>query len=332
MQRRTMALLVMLAATGVGQGRAQAAPAAFAPTGTKGNLRLTITVTGSGREGHRSGGYDSLRWTARHTMTVETVLPALEPMADTSSGNQAAIGATESAAREVFDEDAEAVQEKWDEKMDACDGSEACEMRVTAAMMADPVYRRIILKLQGGAGANILAKANAINYGPRYQIWGFRPTGPDVSPPSYRGTATLDRRQWRWGLVSTDGSGPSNDETRWARDGKLPSDIRPERGGYLTVDGQTGSYHLTLPADFHLAIFECEKPAGPCQATDSTTIHLLEGDAPEGKSLESLLTATGKVSDPANPSASGTLSFEPDRLGGSVKVTVEWSFNTRRTP
>lgn len=327
--RRMVNVIALLFVGGIGWGHAQQGPLTFAPTSAKGILRATITVTGSGGEGYRSGGYDSLRWTARHTLSYETTLYAFEPMADTSSGNAAAMASAESAVREVFDEDAEAVQAKWDEKMDACDGNEACEMRVTGAMMADPAYRQLVLKLQS-KGAGIMAKASAVNFNARYQLWGYR-AGSDLPLPSYQGTASLERHQRRWGLVSTDGSGKSNDEARWARDGALPAGISPNRDGHLAVDAETGTYRLEIPAEFVLPVVLCAAPTGKCEpADDSTKVRLLEGELPE--QFATVVTATGKVTDPAKPAASGTVSFEPVLHDGKVKVTIEWSFKLGGNP
>ena len=53
---------------------AQGASPSSAPPGTKGLLKVTINVTGEGRDGFRSGVHDSLRWQIRHTVSYETAL------------------------------------------------------------------------------------------------------------------------------------------------------------------------------------------------------------------------------------------------------------------
>ena len=325
----TLSLALVAAVGWTGEGVAQGAKISFAPVGTKATLHVTIQVTGTGREGFRSGAYDSLRWNVRHTVQFETTLEALDPIADTSSGNRAALAATDSAAKDVLGDDAETVQEKWDEKMDACDGNETCEMRVTAAMMGDPAYRKLILKVQA-RGGEVLGQAAAINVTPRYQIWAYR-IGPDVPPPTVKGTASLERRNKMFGMVSTDGSPKSDGTSGWSRTGPLPPDAMPGHGGQLVVDGQTGGYRIVVPAELVLPADECSGDGDVCTPTgDELTVPLIDGKPAHGDYFESDLAATGKVVSRVSPKASGTLSFSPVLDGdGSIKVTVEWSFQPK---
>ncbi|MGE0552218.1 MAG: hypothetical protein AB7R55_02185 [Gemmatimonadales bacterium] len=305
---------------------AQGAGSAFAPPDSKGILKVTIEVTGSGRDGYRSGVHDSLHWTIRHRLSYETALLAFEPMIDTSSASFAAMDATEAAAREVLDDDAESLQAKWDEKVDACDGAEACEMRVMAAMMADPDYRRLVLKVQD-KGGGVMAKARGIDLGFRYQRWAWR-TGPDLEPPTVKGMATVERREQVYGMVSTDGTGAHHGARGWSASGPIDPLNAPTKAGHLMVDLRSGDYRIEIPVDFVLPVEECEGPLGVCKPNGRTIrVSLLDGASSSSEDAEFVVTATGTLAAPMSPKAGGSQSF-PSKLAGegSVEVKIEWSF------
>jgi hypothetical protein len=323
--------LVAAVAIWPSDGIAQKAKATFAPGGTTGTLRVTINVVGSGREEPMAGLYDSLSWQVRHTVSYEASLEALPPIPDTTAGNAAAMAdaqaAGEAAAGEVFDDKAQALQDKWDQKLDACKEDEACEMRVMPAMMADPEYRRLVLKVQQKAGG-VIAKAAAIDLSPRFQTWTPR-MGPDPRAPWIKGTARLERRERRFGIPSEIGGRKYNETNGWSGSGALALD-RSVRGGNrgLVVDGETGSFSVVIPADFQLPVELCRGEGAACNATgEKRPVRLLEGQPADGKGFFPELTATGKVATPGSPKASGTLSFSPKLTReGAVKVTIEWSF------
>ena len=111
-----------------------ATAANFAPAGTKGTLRIEVKVEGAGRQNSESpgAGWDYINWKVMHQATLTIPLVAMDPTVDASG---LAAVAPSSDGDEEDDSDWESA---YDDRLDACNGDETCEMQVTMERMQDP--------------------------------------------------------------------------------------------------------------------------------------------------------------------------------------------------
>lgn len=293
-----------------------------APTGgaTKGTLTVRISVKGAGRLPGNVPDYQALVWKVNNTASFETRLVAMSG-ADLSAANAAKMAQVATAADEAIDDKVQAVIDKWNDKLDACE-DEACEDRVHAAMMADPGYRRIMFAMQP-KGAAVLQTAQGVDLAPGLQGWAVDPL--DQYPTT--GSVRVEYSLRYVGAMSETGGPRSDDAMTWV--GALTLDKEPGgMAGELNFDRAAGTYTIVL-AGAHMAV-EARDSDGTGNVTQ---VPLLGSEPPKGKEWESVLKATGPAGPDAAHGLSGKLTFTSN-MGNwrepthdmPVQVTIEWSF------
>jgi hypothetical protein len=213
----------------------------FAPPGTTGTLTLKIEAAGTAKHKTPPGsGLDAREWIIKNSGQFTIRLKSVEPVGDISPENQAKAGAVRGAYEKTVTEKDQDIIDKWQEKSDACNSNEVCENRVQAQMMSDPAYQRIIQKMQG-AGPEILAAAQAVNVGLRYQLWQSDPM--DASPAS--GSLLLDYTKKEYGVIDTGGGGKVDGTCRWSGNLKIASGSAESKvGTRVLVDAKTSQYEI----------------------------------------------------------------------------------------
>ena len=287
---------------------------------TKGTLKVRVTVSGEGRLPGRIPDYRALVWKTHNTASFETRLVAMSG-ADLSAANVAKMAQVAGAASEAMDDKVQAVIDKWNDKLDACE-DEACEDRVHAAMMADPEYRRIMFDMQP-KGAAVLQTAQGVNLAPGLQGWAVDPL--DQYPTT--GSVRVEYSLRYVGAMSETGGPRSDDAMTWV--GALTLDKEPGgMVGELNFDRAAGTYTIVLTGARMTVDARDSGGTG-----DVRGVPFLGSEPPKGKEWESVLKATGPAGpDPAH-GLSGKLTFTSN-MGNwrepthdmPVQVTIEWSF------
>jgi hypothetical protein len=313
-----------------------AATADFAPRHAKGKLSFRVEVVGTGSESPpaRSSGWDRREWSHKASANLSIRLQAIDPVPDDSAENKARMADTRAAWDKTFSEKDQDIIEQWEEKIDECDGKEACENRVRAQMMADPAYQRMIRKAQGGGGA-VMQAAQAVDTKPQIQLW----LSDALDPAPAAGSLSAEAVEKVIGAISE--TGGKVDVTCKAS-GKL--DIRAgsaesKIGATLRIDAKRGSYEILVPAHrFGLSAIEScadSKSGAHPPGQNKWNLQLTGHHAAKGQnSLDAAFTFRGKLAgSPRSPQLKGRESIttylkDPGdpRYGRPVKVTIEWQF------
>jgi len=315
----------------------------FAQDGTPGTLTFKVKVEGTAH--HKAGtgtgytgyvGYRSITWKIKNSGEMSIAVNAVEPTADTTSENMGKIGKVDDAYRKAVTESDQAVIDKWEEKVDACGGNEACENRVRTQMFADSKYQNALQKLQGAA-PELMAAGREVNTGPRMQIW----TNTMSTSISGSGKVQLDVEEQVFGLVDTEGGPPIDLTCRWAgtENIKLESG-KLAMGVFMTIDAKTSTYELHVPADQLLARLtdSCRDNRHGAHSPSKNKRELrVIGKSPGkgAKNFEQLLTFKGPVGSTRSPRFSGKRNLTTEWLGNEqppqvpLKVTLEWQFSAK---
>lgn len=317
-------------------GPGPASAADFAPAGTVGVLTVKLEAAGAGQEIAPPGaGLDRREWKLKNSGQFTIRLKALEPVVDDSMENQEKMAGTREAYDKTFTEKDQQIQEKWEEKIDACDGEEACENMVRAQMMSDPEYQRIILKAQG-AGPEMFEAAKAVDLTPSIQFWATDPNDP--SPAS--GSLELDLTENVYGGIDTEGGGKVDVFCRW--NGKVNiAKGSPEGkvGASLRVDAKNSTFEIRIPAEqFGAEVPEScsdSKTGSHGPSKDMRRVPLIGTSPPPGTDeIAQVLTFKGKLGSAQSPHMSGKETVTTDLGNPNVpgasrptKVVIEWQFD-----
>lgn len=325
--------VLLFAATTTALHPATALAAEFAPSGTAGTLTVKVEAVGAGKHKASPGaGLDSREWKVKNSGQFTIRVKAMEPMGDASAENQSKMAAAREAYDKTFSQKDQDIQEQWADKLDACDGNEACENRVRAQMLADPQFQRMIQKAQG-AGPAMIGSMKAVDRAPRYQAWATDPTDP--SPAS--GSLQLDLQENAYGVIDTAGGGKVNVSCRWSGSHPIKSGSSDSKvGARMLVDARTSTFEIRIPADaFSARLPEscADSKSGPHGASKNTRrVQLIGGrPAPGVKDFAEALTFKGKLGSTRSPQTQGketitTDLFDANSPAASVplKVTIEW--------
>ncbi len=300
-------LIIALAAAGA------TTAAAFAPEGARGMLEMEITVEGQGRV-DECGFCDHYTWKALHRASLRVPVTAMAPAVDAAAIGAALGGAAGDAADgddEEGDED-EDWEAEWDDKLDACDGDEDCEVRVTMQKMQDPRFKSTMAAVAKGFS---LVKSGQLDLGPALQHWAM--LGGDVA-----GNVSIEQQRNSFGVADT-GGGPKVDVECRIR-GSETVKARPTGYGdmhpILTINAKQSTYELRLPAEQAIAVTD------DCSPDQPQTAELLGFPGP-GRNWGEVLQVAGKLSGSADrPSFDGSGVWEGDLSGHSVRVTIQWNF------
>ncbi len=259
---------------------------------------------------------------------------ALDPVGDDSPENQAKMAAARDARDQTLSDRNDAVQEKWEAKLDACNDNEACENRVRGQMMADPEFQRIVRKLQG-AGPRLVGAMSGVNVAPRYQLWVSDP--PDPSPAS--GKLQVDLQETNYGVIDTGGGGKVNYTCRWSGGLEIAQGSSDSKvGATLRVDAKTSIFEIRIPAEqFGARLPEScsDSKTGSHGKSKNTREVPLIGRAPARgvKDFTQALTFKGPIASVRSPQVRGKESIVADlgdpnnpQASQPVKVTIEWQF------
>lgn len=307
----------------------------FAPSGTQGTLTLKISAEGDAKQkAPPRAGLDAREWKIRNTAQISIRLRAMEPTGDASAGNQGNAAAARDAFTQSITEKDQEILDKWEEKTDACKGSEACENRVMGQMMADPQYQRIMQKMQGAAPA-VAAVARAVETGQAMQVWTSDPADP--SPAS--GSLQIDLQENAYGVVDTGGGGKVDVMCRWNGNMNIAAGSPESKvGASLLVDAKRSRYEIRLPAEaFGARLAErCSDSKDGDHGPSKNMRHIrLIGEAPAKGSADFArnLTLKGPVGSARSPQIGGKLTVTSELLRDNVgepvpvKVTIEWQFS-----
>ncbi|MCB1892375.1 MAG: hypothetical protein KIT42_02745 [Rhodocyclaceae bacterium] len=319
----------------VAAGAPGASAADFAPMGSVGILSFKVTAKAAGQvKGKGGADWDRQEWQMDNSGQLAIRLKALEPNLDDSRDNMGKAGAVKEAYDKTFSEKDQEIQEKWEDKIDACDGNEACENRVRGQMLSDPQYQRMIRKAQG-AGPDIMASAKAVDLQPRIQMW---VTDAQEASPA-RGSVQVNLAEKTYGVIDTAGGGKVDISCQWT--GKL--DIAPgspdsKVGAELRVNTRTSTFEIRIPANrFGAATKEScsDSKTGSHGPSKNTRKVPLIGQVPArgAANFDQVLTFKGKLGSVRSPQLRGKETLTTD-LGDAnnpaasrpVKVTIEWQF------
>jgi hypothetical protein len=291
--------------------RAFAQGGAAASTGgpAKGTLTVRVTVSGAGRLPGKVPDYEALVWKTHNTATFETRLVATSGV-DLSAANAASMAQVAGAASEAMDDKVQAVIDKWNDKLDACE-DEACEDHVHSAMMADPEYRRIMFDMQP-KGAAVLQMAQGVNLTPGLQGWVVDPL--DQYPTT--GSIRVEHSLRYVGMMSETGGPRADDAMTWV--GALTLDKEPGgAAGELSFDRAAGTYTIVLTGA-HMSVAAHDSGG----TGDVRAVPFLGSEPPEGKEWESVLKATGPAGPAAAHGLSGSSRLRPTWVPGATPRTT----------
>jgi len=307
----------------------------FAAPGTPGTLTFKVKVEGAAR--HKAGpgaGYEAMAWKIRNSGEFAVRVNAVEPTADTTAENQEKIGKADAAYRKTITESDQTTIDKWEEKVEACGGNEACENRVRMQMFADPKYLEAFQKLQGAA-PEMLGAAREVNTAPRMQIW----TNTLGTAMTGSGKVQLDVEETTFKVIDTAGGPPVDVTCRWAgtENIKLESG-KQTMGAFLTIDAQASTYEVQIPADQLVAQLteSCrDSKDGAHEPSKNKRLLRVIGSGPgrSAKSFGQLLTFKGPVGSTRSPQFSGKRVVTTEWLSNvqppqvPLKVTLEWHFS-----
>jgi hypothetical protein len=297
---------------------------------------VKLEAAGAGQETARAGaGWDRREWKLKNSAQFTIRLKALDPVADDSRENREKMAGARDVYDKTFTEKDEQIQEKWEAKIDACNGEEACESMVQAQMLSDPEYRRIILKAQG-AGAEMLGAAKAVDLAPSIQLWATDPLDP--SPAG--GSLELDLTENAYGVIDTSGGGKVDVFCSWS--GKVSiAKGSPESkvGTTLRVDARNSTFEIRIPAEqFGADLPEScsDSKTGPHGPSKNMRHVPLIGTSPSRgpEKIAEVLTFRGKLGSARSLHISGRETVttdlgDPDIPGASrpIKVFIEWKFD-----
>jgi hypothetical protein len=307
----------------------------FAPAGSAGTLTVKVEAAGGGKHMASPGaGLDAREWKLINSGHFTIRLKAMDPMADVSPVNQAKMTAARGAYDKAVTEKDQEIIDKWEEKVNACNGNEGCENQVQAQMMADPRYQRIIMKMQGAA-PEMLGAAQAVNVAPRYQAWQSDPMDP--SPAS--GNLQLNLQENGYGVIDSAGGGKVDVSCRWSGSLKIaPGSPESKVGAMVRVDAKTSTFEIRIPAEaFGARLTErcSDNKTGSHGPSKNTREVRLIGNspAPGVKDFAQALTFKGRLGSVRSPEMRGkqtitTDLFDANNPAASVplSVTIEWRF------
>ena len=330
-------LIARLALAGAALLPAVAFALEFAPPGTPGTLTFKVKAEGSTRhKAGRGAGYEAIAWKIKNGGEFSIVVNAVEPTADTSPQNREKIGKADDAYRKTITENDQAIIDKWEEKVDACGGNEACENRVRSQMFADPKYQRALQKLQGAA-PEIMGAAREVNYEPRMQIW----TNTMGTSISGSGKVQFDVEETTFKVIDTAGGPPVDVTCRWAGTENIKLEAgKQAMGVFMTIDAKASTYELRIPADQLAAqLTESCRDSKDGAHGPSKNRRLLRviGNGPGrgAKNFGQLLTFKGPVGSSRSPQFSGKQEVTTEWLSNvqppqvPLKVTLEWHFSAK---
>jgi len=290
-----------------------ATAANLVPAGTKGTLRIEVKVEGAGRQNSESAGagWDYIIWKVMHEATLTVPLVAQDP---TVGGSALAGVAPSSDGDEEDDSDWESV---YDDRLDACNGDETCEMQVTMEKMQDPHMKGT---RETAAAAMAQMQAGKLSFEPNQQTWSV--LGGDFSGP-----VKMKDSVETYGMVEP-GGGPKTD-SHCHLSGSAT--LKPQLTGYgdlhpvLTVNAKDSTYQLTLsPVNQAIDIFS------DCDPEHQGITTSLPGYLDEGSNWE----VTGQLSGSADqPTLNGTKVFQTHLYSGApgrnrpLTVQVNWKFH-----
>jgi len=307
----------------------------FATPGTVGTLTFKVKAEGGGRYKAGPGaGYDAMTWKIKNSGEFELRVKAVDPTGDTSSENMEKIGKVGDSYQKSISERDQEVMDKWEEKVDACNGNEACENRVRTQMFADPQYMRVFQKMQGAA-PEMLAAGRAVNLEPRNQIW----TNTLGTSATGRGKVQIDLVEQTFGVIDTGGGGKVDVTCRWAGNTNIePGMDGSVIGATLIIDAKASTYEIQIPADaLGMRVKESCRDSkdgahGPSKNTRDLRV-IGAAPAPGEKDFVRTLTFKGPVGSTRSPQFSGKKTVTTEWLSNTsppripVKVTLEWHFS-----
>lgn len=285
------------------------APAAeLAAAGTKGTLYVTVVVEGSGRVTSEGGGWEYLDWEVRNTAELRVEMTAQE-----GSMDAAKFAGLEGLGGDGGEEDQD-WEEAWDNKIDACDGDEGCEMRVEMQKMQDPRFQASM-----GAAKAAMATMDFDDLGPTLQSW------THVNG-TFTGTASIEWKTDTYGIVESTGGGPG--ESHCVVSGRTEVESKPTGYGDiaapLTINSEDSSYELTLLEERpEVTVTE------DCGFGSERSWHLsFLGGLAGGGTWSEVLKVKGLLSGSSDqPALSGTKVWSGEwQPGKETLVTVTWRF------
>jgi len=307
----------------------------FATPGTAGTLTFKVKAEGSAR--HKAGpgaGYDAIAWKIRNAGEFAITVNAVEPTGDTTAENREKLGKVDDAYHKTITEKDQEIIDKWEEKVDACGGNEACENRVRSQMFADPKYQRALEKLQGAA-PEIMGAAREVNYGPRMQIW----TNTMGTSMSGSGKVQFDVEETTFKVIDTAGGPPVDVTCRWAGTENIKLEAgKQAMGAFMIIDAKASTYEIQIPADQLVARLteSCRdsKDGAHGPSKNSRLLRVIgNGPGRGAKNLGQLLTFKGPVGSTRSPQFSGKREVTTEWLSNvqppqvPLKVTLEWHFS-----
>lgn len=307
----------------------------FAPSGTVGTLTFKVVAVGGAK--HKAGpgaGLDAREWKINNSGEYSVRISAIDATGDGSPENQAKAAQMRGAYQQTVTEKDQDVMDKWEGKVDACNGNEACENRVRGQMFADPQYQRIFQKMQGAAPV-LLDKARAVNTELRTQIW----TSDPIDPLPGNGALRIDVEETSYGVIDTGGGGKVDYICRWNGGLKItPGSPESKLGATLIVDGKTSTYQIRIPADaLGVRLTEScrdSKSGSHGPSKNMRTMKVIGSTPGRGvKDFNQMLTFKGPLGSVRSPQMSGKNTVTTDWIDSKnpqlvpVKVTIEWSFS-----
>ena len=312
------AAIAVSLAIGAASLTATAAAAEFASVGTKGTLTITVKVEGAGKVNSEGPGWDYYKWNTRNEAKLRYILTATEPMVDASQFanlSTAANGDNNSAEGDETDDDS-SCEDAWDEKIDACNGDESCEMRVNLEKMKDPRFKKLQAKAMGVMAA---MQEGGLDFDPSVQIWNT-PTGV------VNGTVSIQGHRDTYGILSETGGGKT--EEHCAISGQETLNTKPSGYGdtdaMLSVNFKKFTYELGLRADWSVDV------ANSCEPGTKRSSKLLGFPPADAASWNQVLVVKGMISGSGSQfSLNGQQTWQGNLTPAGnepVKVTISWEF------
>jgi hypothetical protein len=307
----------------------------FAATGTQGTLAVKVEAVGGAR--HTAGpgaGLDAREWKIKNTGQFTIHVRATDPVADDSPENRAKAEGARGAFQQTVTESGQEVMDKWEEKIDACNGDEGCENRVRGQMMSDPRYQQIIQRMQG-AGPAMAETMRAVDVAPRQQFWSSDP----MHPSSASGSVEVHLTENVYGAIDSAGGGKVNGTCRWNGNQKIaPGSPESKVGASVRINAKTSTYEIRIPAEaFGARVAEScsdSKTGSHGPSKNTKYVPLIGRSPPRGvKDFGTLLTFKGPVRSTRSPQMRGRQTVTTEWLDASnqdpipVKVTIDWQFS-----
>jgi hypothetical protein len=215
------------------------------------------------------------------------------------------------------------VEAAWDDKLDACNGNEACETRVEMQKMQDPRFQAMMGEAMGAMAAMGGFDEIEEALSPSIQRWYM--TGGTVT-----GTATVDEANNTFGAWAEDGSGKFDVHCSTTGEGTIEQ--RPTGYGDIfpavTVNAKTSTFEVVLPVMDAVADIATVCDNAPNETGTPTRRMMVTSGPIEGGFWD--WTARGELSGSSDqPAFTGTKTWVGTGLvmGNSpTRVTVKWKF------